>query len=217
MISRPILLTVVAGILCLNGCAVKKRFFSRRDYSEMQDPFMESESVASSGSSGTEKTSRDIAGRASLNSSLNPSGTKSALRSDAGTAGPPSTGRVANASYPEKSPSVPGQSVATGSNVRSYQGPALSDFLSSKQTEKVEAAAETANSVATSAVSRVNSTERPDRVIDAKVNARVNDEVAGFNSFLQQTTSTVNEKSSQARNALHESEQSVEDFGDWGD
>jgi hypothetical protein len=47
MIKKPILLTLACGLLFSTGCAAKNRWFSRKDYSEIQDPFMETEAVAS--------------------------------------------------------------------------------------------------------------------------------------------------------------------------
>ena len=232
MIKKPILLTLACGLLFSTGCAAKNRWFSRKDYSEIQDPFMETEAVASKDESPASEGSRDSAGRAKLGGAASSTGSvaksesspgsppKSVLQTGASEDGVARVGRVANASYPEKtaaagSPTQPG-GTATNPAVRSYQGPALSDFLSRKQTESVTAAADKANAV-TRTASEV--AKNPASAISPAARAAaipdLSEEAAGFDNFLQKGTDTVNSKAKQAASKVQETEQSAEDFNSW--
>lgn len=232
MIKKPILLTLACGLLFSTGCAAKNRWFSRKDYSEIQDPFMETEAVASKDKSASPEGSRDSAGRAQLGgasgstssvtrSELSPgSPPKSVLQTGASEDGVARVGRVANASYPEKaaaagSTAQPG-GTTTNPGVRSYQGPALSDFLSRKQTESVTAATDKANAVTRTATEAV---KNPASAISPAARAAaipdLSEEAAGFDNFLQKGTDTVNSKAKQAASKVQETEQSAEDFSSW--
>ena len=74
MMKKPILLTLACGLLFSTGCAAKNRWFSRKDYSEIQDPFMETEAVASKDESPASEGSRDSAGRAKLGGTASSTG-----------------------------------------------------------------------------------------------------------------------------------------------
>ncbi len=176
---------------------------------------MESEAVASTDKATTEKSSGDTAGRATLDSSGGSSLTRSVSRADAVTTNPSATARVANASYPESPATASGQNPAGASNVRSYKGPALSDFLSRRQTENVAAVAETANAIAGPAVPRADNSVGPRSAVASEIDNEVN----GFNSFLQQKTNAVNTtlstRATQVTNTVKQSEQSVDEFTGW--
>jgi hypothetical protein len=223
---------LACGLLFSTGCAAKNRWLSRKDYSEIQDPFMETEAVASKDESPASEGSRDSAGRAKLGGTA--SSTGSVAKSESSPGSPPKSvpqtgasedgvarvGRVANASYPEKtaatrSPTQPG-GTATNPAVRSYQGPALSDFLSRKQTESVTAAADKAHAATRTATEVVRN---PASAISPAARAAaipdLSEEAAGFDNFLQKGTDTVNSKAKQAASKVQETEQSAEDFSSW--
>ena len=232
MMKKPILLTLACGLLFSTGCAAKNRWFSRKDYSEIQDPFMETEAVASNDESPASEGSRDSAGRAKMGGTASSTGSvakselspgsppKSVLQTGASEDGVARVGRIANASYPEKtavagSPTQPG-GTTTNPAVRSYQGPALSDFLSRKQTESVTAAADKANAV-TRTASEV--AKNPASAISPAARAAaipdLSEEAAGFDNFLQKGTDTVTSRARQAASKVQETEQSAEDFNSW--
>ncbi len=232
MMKKPILLTLACGLLFSTGCAAKNRWFSRKDYSEIQDPFMETEAVASNDESPASEGSRDSAGRAKMGGTAGSTGSvakselspgsppKSVLQTGASEDGVARVGRIANASYPEKtavagSPTQPG-GTTTNPAVRSYQGPALSDFLSRKQTESVTAAADKANAV-TRTASEV--AKNPASAISPAARAAaipdLSEEAAGFDNFLQKGTDSVTSRAKQAASKVQETEQSAEDFNSW--
>jgi hypothetical protein len=233
MIKKPILLSLACSLFFSTGCAAKNRWFSRKDYSEIQDPFMETEAVASKDESTTPEGSRDSAGRAKLGgttssspavakSELSPgSPPKSVLQTGASEDGVARVGRVANASYPEKTAaagtsSAQGAAAGASPGVRSYQGPALSDFLSRKQAESVTAAADKANAVTrtTAEVAR-NPASAISPAARAAAIPDLSEEAAGFDNFLQKGTATVNSKAKQVASKVEETEQSAEDFSSW--
>ena len=232
MIKKPILLSLACGLFFSTGCAAKNRWFSRKDYSEIQDPFMETEAVASKDESSSPEGSGDSAGRAKLGgttssspsvarSELSPgSPPKSVLQTGASEDGVARVGRVANASYPEKTAagasSAQGAATAANPGVRSYQGPALSDFLSRKQAESVTAAADKANAVTrTTAEVAKNPAKAISPAARAAAIPDLSEEAAGFDNFLQKGTDTVNSKAKQVASKVEETEQSTEDFSSW--
>lgn len=231
MIKKPILLSLACSLFFSTGCAAKNRWFSRKDYSEIQDPFMETEAVASKEESSSSEGSRDSSGRAKLGGSTSSSTAvarsgsaagsppKSVLQTGASEDGVARVGRVANASYPEKTAaasSAQGASTAANPGVRSYQGPALSDFLSRKQAESVTAAADKANAVTrtTAEVAR-NPASAISPAARAAAIPDLSEEAAGFDNFLQKSTDTVNSKAKQMAAKVDETEQSAEDFSSW--
>ena len=233
MIKKPILLSLACTLFFSTGCAAKNRWFSRKDYSEIQDPFMETEAVASKDESSSSEGSRDSAGRAKLGGTT--SSSPAVAKSELSTSSPPKSvlqtgasedgvarvGRVANASYPEKSAaagtsSEQGAAAASNPGVRSHQGPALSDFLSRKQAESVTATADKANAftrtateVAKNPASAISPAARAAAIPD------LNEEAAGFDRFLQKGTNTVNSKAKQVASKVDETKQSTEDFSSW--
>ena len=100
--------------------------------------------------------------------------------------------------------------------MRSYQGPALSDFLSRKQAESVTAAADKANAVTrtTAEVAR-NPASTISPAARAAAIPDLSEEAAGFDNFLQKGTDTVNSKAKQVASKVEETEQSAEDFSSW--
>lgn len=194
---------------------------------------METEAVASKDESATPEGSRDSAGRAKLGRTAGSSPAvakselstgsppKSVLQTGASEDGVARIGRVANASYPEKTAaagasSAQGAATAADPGVRSYQGPALSDFLSRKQTESVTAAADKANAVTRTAAEVA---KNPASAISPAARAAaipdLSEEAAGFDNFLQKGTDTVNSKTKQVASKVEETEQSAEDFSSW--
>lgn len=233
MNKKPILLSLACSLLFSTGCAAKNRWFSRKDYSEIQDPFMETEAVASKDASSSSEDSRDSAGRAKLGGATSTSPAvarselssgsppKSVLQTGASEDGVARVGRVANASYPEKtgaSGASSSQGAATTANpgVRSYQGPALSDFLSRKQAESVTATADKANAVTRTAAEVA---KNPASAISPAARAAaipdLSEEAAGFDNFLQKGNEAVNSKAKQVASKVEETEQSAEDFSSW--
>lgn len=192
---------------------------------------METEAVASKNESPKSEGSEASTGRAKLGgtsistgsvakSELSPgSPTKSVLQTGASEDGVARVGRVTNASYPEKAATGSTATAAgttTNPAVRSYQGPALSDFLSSKQTESVSAAADKAHAVTQTAT---NVAKNPSSALAPAARAAaipdLSEEAAGFDSFLQNSSDTVNAKAKQAAGKVQQTEQSVEDFSSW--
>lgn len=194
---------------------------------------METEAVAAKDQSPASEGTRDSAGRAKLGgttssspsvakSELSPGAPpKSVLQTGASEDGVARVGRVANASYPEQTAaaaasSAQGAAATTNPGVRSYQGPALSDFLSRKQAESVTAAADRANAVTRTATEVA---KNPASAISPAARAAaipdLSEEAAGFDNFLQKSTDTVNSKTKQVAGKVAETEQSAEDFSSW--
>lgn len=163
MTNKVIILSVTALMFCGTGCSKNRGWLSRNDYSEMQDPFMEPASAVAKSSDRTSKA----AGRASLDTS-DPSVTEGqAHMSESGVASAEMAGpkpirragassdmtengrRISAATYPEDvaadEPTENGTNIQRTAGVKSYSGPALSDFLQQRKA----AARDAANQVAT--------------------------------------------------------------------
>ena len=148
MASKLIVLTVTATLFFGAGCSKNRGWLSRNDYSEMQDPFMEPDSAVAKSSGKTSTAS----GRAALDDSepamaegrARVSGPKPIRQTAATTSMNDSGRRVSPASYPDEAASdamaATGADAAKASGVRSYSGPALSDFLQKKKASAREAA-----------------------------------------------------------------------------
>lgn len=231
MISKPILITLATSLLFSTGCAAKNKWFSRRDYSEMQDPFMEGEALASDAAPAA-RAKGDDTGRAKLGSSLADSGRAT---SPSGANSPPGpkpiqragaieepgarSGRVATASYPQD----PDADTSERPVVKSHQGPALSDFLNQKKSEAsaaVQATEDTANQRAAAATKSVMA-ERNAKTAPAGSGSTafpsLSREAENFSSFLQQSTDKVNTASQDATGAVRKTEDSVHEFADWAE
>ena len=229
MFSKPILTTLVLSLLFCSGCA-KNRWLSRRDYSEMQDPFMESEAVADAESQ--RRSKGDTAGRARLSSSLadaNPEsdereaapllGPKPIQQASAGDDSEIRSGRIANAAYPRDSETHPG-AAGEAPSTRSYEGPALSDFL---QRKKTDSAPTQATAAGTTPRGQANFAQPGS--ISASTGApassmpKLSAEVDGFTNFLTEkgTTATAAATSvtHQGSNAVRVAEKDAGDFASW--
>lgn len=241
MNKNPMLLTVACSLMFFSGCAAKNRWFSRKDYSEMQDPFMDSEALADkdSGKSTTTTPDGDDTGRARLGGSSSamaaskdpgagtpPASGRSVMQTSASEEGVARTGTVSNASYPERSASAAGPAGQTTPGTKSYSGPALSDFLSKKQTQTVNSAAETANEVSRIAKGSPPNPRTVSPAARAAALPEIEKEAEGFSNFLQEKSNTVNARTQQAAAAINtktqqaastvkQSEESVEDFASW--
>lgn len=238
MITKPIIVTLVTSLLFCSGCAAKNRWFSRRDYSEMQDPFMQSEAVASADESSD--GSGDQSGRARLDgltadSSDSPQqgiarlpGPKPIQQTGVAAESTARSGQIANASYPMEGDSESGNAARTeagpeSSGIRSYQGPALSDFLGRKRAEASQKSPSTAGgaNAPTDSRSAANVTKPTGRAAETP---QVSDEAASFGNFLQRKNNSVNTAaqsgnaaSQQAAQAVQQTEDSVSDFATWAE
>jgi hypothetical protein len=220
MAGKFIVLSMTASLLFLSGCSKNRGWLSRNDYSEMQDPFMEPGSKVANTSDETSKA----AGRASLDDEDSTLAEGRArvpgLPSDA-MAGPKPIRqassassqlskdgrRIAAATYPEDDPGRmaedAGNSGPRTSEVKSYSGPALSDFLQ----QKTAAAREPARHVAT------ETDQLPTRTVSAATSGGreslnpaatraavqpLSEEAENFSDFLSQNSTgrsnTVNER-----------------------
>ncbi len=219
MMTKPILLTLASSLFFFSGCAAKNRWFSRKDYSEMQDPFMESDALANKGR-------EESVGRSKLGGLVSKSPTesesdarsRSVQQTGADDEGVARSGRVSNASFPERTAAVPGQMASDSPAVRSYTGPALSDFLSKKQTATVNGAVTSANETATAAVNlpgtlKARAAQSP--AARAAALPDLNEEAAGFNNFLKEKSNAVTQAARSTASTVEESEESVEDFASW--
>ncbi len=238
MCTRPLLVTLAMSLLFCPGCA-KNRWLSRRDYSEMQDPFMESEAVADAESETPRRSGGDKAGKARLSNSIARSESDSDGRDAAPLLGPKpiqrtaasndpvtQTGRVANAAYPRDAESAD-DSTNSGSAAQSYEGPALSDFLRRRQAG-ADSAATTGTSAAESngspLANTVNAatTRSPQKSGTPSASA----EVEGFSNFLNEkgtvaatSTATATQQTASAvqrgASTIHQVEQDAGDFASW--
>ena len=229
MFTKPIFAALVLSLLFCSGCA-KNRWLSRRDYSEMQDPFMDSEAVADTKS--PRRSKGDSAGRARLDNSL----TDTIPESDAGDAAPllgpkpiqqasaandPEirSGRIANAAYPREPETQPGAAGET-SSTRSYEGPALSDFLQRKKAGTNETPASTAD-----ITPRGQATFAPPGSISASTGTpasslpKLSAEVDGFTNFLTEkgtaATAAATSVTQQGSNGVRVAERDAGDFASW--
>lgn len=229
MNKKFVLITLAGSLLVSTGCS-KSRWFTRKDYAESQDPFMETEAVAST--SGADK-----AGRATLDDSPASSGAVADTRplsgpkpiqrvgslTDPANPGPP----VSRAVYPESEATAAVPKSATPGVTRSYQGSELSGYLQKRRAEvetktaDVTAQAGSAiNNEAAAAKSTATALTTPRQSPAARAAAmpKLSEEAAGFNSFLEQGARTADSAASTARNAaatVQETEDAAADFADF--
>jgi len=235
MITKPFLICLLTSLLLSSGCAARNRWLSRKDYSEMQDPFMQSDAVAS-----TERSpdrAADSAGRAKLdgftadagNSSRATGSTplpgpkpipKTGARTDAVAESTVRPGRVANASYPKEGDSTQkapaGSESDADSPVRSYQGAALSDFLNRKKAE----ASETAVASRGDATSQPTSGTTPAGLAPSARTSpppKLSAEAESFSSFLQQNPNPLNTTPKSAPTVAQNSSDAEADFAAWAE
>lgn len=217
MIRKPVLLAMASSLLFCSGCAAKNRWFSRKDYAEMQDPFMDSEALAADESGKRSGSADPDEGRASLSlPTVSPEG---------GTAAQP--GRAILQTAATSNPGPAGSGTLDKNVIKSYQGPALSDFLGKKAAAPSGGVA--AEPLPAGVASAAAATARPSGVAMPSTSPRtlspaaraaalpdLTNEVEGFNQFLQEGTTAAGTKAVQMTTAAKESvEQPVADFASW--
>ncbi len=212
---RSLLITALLFSALLAGGCTSSRTLTRRDYEETRDPFMEGGSgVAGSaaGSAGVasldDTTALEPAASATSGSRVTPRlpGPKPIQRA-AAVQGPRSTGTgIAHAAYPQPETSdaahsgssqtaaaaTPATPAASAGSGRSWQGAALSNFLSGQ--DEIPAASISGESVrnrtsaSASAGAPVNATApRRSPAAEAAALSELDRELGGFDSFLEQT------------------------------
>lgn len=225
MLRKLSLAALLLSTLLAGGCS-SSRILSRSDYKDTRDPFMQGGSggagAAAAGSTGVaslddSSSGTSAAGAAADFSGASPLPGPKPIRQAAAIQEPRTAGSgIARASYPQpetsddaaaSSPqsSAPGTlpntaaSSATtpgASNARSWQGPALSSFLSGREQPPAETiSGESVRSrTAASTASVLNGTStsgrmatRPSPAAEAAALSEMNREIGGFSSFLEQS------------------------------
>ena len=221
MASKLIVLSITATLLIGTGCSKNRGWLSRNDYKEMHDPFMEpSDGVAKS----SDRTSGSE-GRASFDDSGPSIADREDRRTPPGVAGPKPirpTGasgdtiangrRVSPATYPTEPGS--GEVDSEQEAVKSYSGPALSDFLQKRQTAMSEAATEAEQLPARNAASP-RSNLNPAATHAAL--PQLSPEAENFSSFLTNKSDAVAKKSERANQTVQNAAADVNDFSSWAE
>jgi len=169
---------------------------------------MESEAIAEADPKGSAKDSDKRAGRATLESAtaeLDPPGrTRTVAQTSASGDGEARTGDVSKASYPEKEVT------------RSYQGPALSDFLNSKKKAAAESDESAATRPAATASTGVGSPRSISPAARAAALPDISKEAERFTNFLQDSPDrSAQDSQPAAATESGASGEPVEDFTAW--
>jgi hypothetical protein len=219
MITKPVVFTLAGCLLVLSGCSAKNRWFSRKDYSEIQDPFMESEAVADATGGAP---AQDRTGRATLGSdgiaSTELEGPRPIVRSGS-TLGAASLtgstgGRTSAASYPEDDADAAGTQESSGT--RSYSGAGVSDYFNRRASMQTHAASAEAANASASLRSRLTNASPADAAGGVSQSPSVSSkELEGFSSFLQDKTADVSQSRQPFETKVAESEESLNDFASW--
>jgi len=219
MITKPVVFTLAGCLLVLSGCSAKNRWFSRKDYSEIQDPFMESEAVADA-AGGT--PAQDRTGRARLGSegvaNTELEGPRPIVRS-ASTLGAASLtgstgGRTSTASYPDETADAAGTQESSGT--RSYSGAGVSDYFNRRASMQTQAASAEAANATAALRSRLSNTAPAGAAGGMPQSPSLSSpQLEGFSSFLQEKTADVNQSRQQLESDAAESEESLNDFASW--
>jgi len=229
MASKLIVLSIAVTLLMGTGCSKNRGWLSRKDYSEMSDPFMEpSEAIAKSGDK-----SSDGVGRATLGSADSSPTDRSERSMLPGMAGPKpirtaaaTNEAVANGRSvsPAKYPTDPdlGGAGDEPAAVKSYSGPALSDFLQKRQSAAQDAANEVKQLPAkTQSTVRSNVNPAATRAATPAAPATISPEVENFSQFLTNKSNAVAEKTQQATQQANQKVQDtsagVNDFAAWAE
>lgn len=223
MLRQLPLVALLLSILLAGGCS-SSRTLSRSDYEDTRDPFMQGGSGGTGAAGSTGMASLDdpspgelAAGTAADSGAASPLPGPKPIRQAAAVQGAHTAGSgIARAAYPQpetpddrvsNSPQTPAAGVipntaaspATASGAgggRSWQGPALSNFLSGREQPPAETiSGESVRSrTATSANSTLNGTAttgrpaaRPSPAAEAAALSEMNREIGGFSSFLEQS------------------------------
>ncbi len=238
MASRFIILSVTASLLFGAGCSKNRGWLSRNDYSEMQDPFMEPDSAVANS---TDRSSK-ATGRASLDDSdpevansegrARVPGTRMTLpgmtgpkpiRQAGSSNGTTENGRSATpATYPEEfadgAPATDGTGTAESDAVKSYSGPALSDFLQKKNAAAREAAM-TAEQLPSRTASVANAAAQNafDPAATRAAVPTLSPEVESFSNFLTDTSSNVANTTQAANQQVQATASDAHDFVSWAE
>lgn len=221
MASRLIVLSVTATLLFGAGCSKNRGWLSRNDYSEMQDPFMGPDSAVAKSSG---KTSTD-SGRAALDDSepamvegrARVSGPKPIRQTAAASSMNESGRKVSNASYPDEAASdamaATGGGDAKANGIKSYTGPALSDFLQKKKAAAREAATsveELPARTVSSAKAAARETMNPAATKAAL--PTMNPEAESFHNFLSDTKADVANTAQKVKQQGTDTKNEAQDF-----
>lgn len=225
---KPILLLLTTCLVLTSGCT-KTRWLSRRDYSEMQDPFAtEDSSVAASAADGTDRSQRGTDSRTGRARVTIPD-TDSATAQDDSLSGPKpiqraSAGRdtigrsgVSTADYPRQTATDPDPATSSGQTARSYSGPQLSDFMNGRTgaaTSDRSAASPADALLNQSAIRgvepRINRTSTPPRL------PALSSEAEGFyNSLGAEAQATTDAAVSRGRSAVQQAQTEADNIDDW--
>lgn len=223
MAGKLIVLSVTALLLFEAGCSKNRGWLSRKDYSEMQDPFMGPDSAIAkstaetSGSSG--RASLDAAEPSVAQSQVNGSGPKP-IRQTGGSVNMMENGqRISPANYPDDSEGSTRAGVGVGrpaSGVTSYSGPALSDFLQKKKAAGRDAATEGDQNPART-VSSANAAAR-DALNPAATRAALpsmDPEVESFNRFLTEKSASDSQTAERPNLQIQETSSDANNFASW--
>lgn len=222
MASKLIVLSVTATLLFGAGCSKNRGWLSRNDYSEMQDPFMEPDSAVAK-SPGKKS---DASGRAALDDSEPamaegrarvPGGPKPIRQTAAATSSGENGRRVSPASYPDDvaddAQTAAGMGAARADGVKSYSGPALSDFLQKKKALAQEAAT-SVEELPSRTVSSATAAAR-DAMNPAATKAalpEMNPEAESFHNFLSDTKADVTSTSQKVQQQGTDARNDADDF-----
>jgi len=227
MNKKFVLITIAGSLLVSTGCT-KSRWFTRKDYAESQDPFMETEAVAST--SGTDKAGRatlDDTPASSVADTRPLSGPKPIQRvgsvADPAMPGLP----VSRAVYPESEAATATTKSAAPGVTRSYEGSELSGYLQKRRSEVGNKTAEVSSQAsqalgnqaaeAKSTATALTNPARRSPAAEAAAMPKLSAEAEGFNSFLEQGARTAESAASTARQTaatVQETEDAAADFAE---
>lgn len=241
MAGRLLIFSVAASLLFAAGCAKNRGWLSRKDYSEMQqDPFIEPEEAVASSKGSTSKAS----GRASLEDiestlaegrarvpgpgalSDGTAGPKPIRQAGVTNASDENGVRVSSATYPEDAANSSAGTNKTATTrtdgVKSYSGPALSDFLQKKSVTARESAALTATEAGqlpSRAVSSAGTAAR-DAMNPAATRAALptlNAEAESFSNFLSEKSAKVTEEVQNVNANVQTANADLNNFAAWAE
>lgn len=239
--SLPIA-ALLCTLLCAGGCN-SSRALSRQDYQDTRDPFMKGSSLAdSSDSSAAGVASLSAAGNGDTSTPATAhAGTTPPLpgpkpiQQASGIQGPRTAGTgIAHATYPdpgsggELTSALPANPAATpdpAGSGRSWQGPALSNFLSGRDvppSETISGESVRNRTAASTGIGRTPATAgtgRPSPAAEAAALSEMNREIGGFSSFLEQSAdqgaAAVSEAGRAAEAAAANAGESAGNFADF--
>jgi len=230
---------MLASLLFAAGCSKNRGWLSRKDYSEMQaDPFMEPDTAVADAS---DRKSRP-AGRASLDD-VDPALAEGRVRVSGATtdsmSGPTSMQqagstkivtqdgrRVASTTYPEDNANIPATSDKPEGNrsmvVKSYSGPALSDFLQNKKAHTDNSAPSAATDIdqlpaRTVSASNTQAQERLNPAATRAALPAITADAETFSNFLSQTSNEVSNAEKKVNEKTQGAGDEVSNFSSWAE